>query len=276
MDIEEFIESGAIESYVLGLAAQDEIAHIDQLRQQYPEVQNAINEFEDAIELQATANAVTPPADLKTRIFNSLSNQQESGEVQMFPITDKLDAETLATPVISMKPWRMLAAASVVALIASAALNIYFYNRYSNATSQYQALLIERNSLQANNNIYQTKLGDYQLAAQMMANPDMAKVTMKGVPGKELDMMTTVFWDKNTKDVYLLKNKLPVAAEGKQYQLWALVDGTPVDAGMVDPNCEGACKMKNISKAQGFAITLEKKGGSATPTMDQMFVLGNV
>jgi anti-sigma-K factor RskA len=35
-------------------------------------------------------------------------------------------------------------------------------------------------------------------------------------------------------------------------------------------------KMKNISKAQGFAITLEKKGGSPSPTMEQLYVLGNV
>jgi anti-sigma-K factor RskA len=276
VDIQEFIESGAIESYVLGLAAQDEIAHVEQLRKQYPEVQKAISDFEDAIELQATANAIPPPAELKNRIFNSLSNLQQSGRPQMSPVTDELDVATFATPVISMKPWRMLAAASVIALIASAALNIYFYNRYSNATSQYQALLIERNSLQASNNIYQTRLDDYQLAAQMMANPDMAKVTLKSVAGKEDNLMTTVFWDKNTKDVYLLKNKLPVPTAGKQYQLWALVDGKPVDAGMLDPNCEGACKMKNIPKAQGFAITLEQKGGSPSPTMDQMFVLGTV
>ena len=34
--------------------------------------------------------------------------------------------------------------------------------------------------------------------------------------------------------------------------------------------------MKNIPKPSLFAITLEKKGGSATPTMDQMYVAGKV
>jgi hypothetical protein len=34
--------------------------------------------------------------------------------------------------------------------------------------------------------------------------------------------------------------------------------------------------MKNIPAAQGFAITLERKGGSLSPTMDQMYVNGKV
>ena len=97
---------------------------------------------------------------------------------------------------------------------------------------------------------------------------------MPGVPGKETSL-TTVFWNKNTKDVYLLANKLPQAAEGKQYQLWALVDGKPVDAGLLE-DCNGVCKLKNIPKAQAFAITLEDKGGSASPHLDQLYVIGNV
>jgi len=74
---------------------------------------------------------------------------------------------------------------------------------------------------------------------------------------------------------HLLANKLPQAPSGKQYQLWALVDGKPVDAGMIG-DCNGLCRLKNIPRAQAFAITLEREGGSPTPTMDQMYVLGKV
>jgi anti-sigma-K factor RskA len=38
----------------------------------------------------------------------------------------------------------------------------------------------------------------------------------------------------------------------------------------------GLVKMKNIPRAQAFAITLEKKGGSVTPTMEKLYVLGKV
>jgi anti-sigma-K factor RskA len=86
--------------------------------------------------------------------------------------------------------------------------------------------------------------------------------------------IATVFWDTKTKDVYLLNNNLPQAPQGKQYQLWAIIDGKPVDAGMMDV-CSGVCRMKNIPAAQAFAITLEAQGGNPTP-QGEMYVLGKI
>ena len=70
---------------------------------------------------------------------------------------------------------------------------------------------------------------------------------------------------------------MPQPQAGQQYQLWAIVDGKPVDAGMVeiDPG-KALHRMKNIPKAEAFAITLEKAGGSPTPTLTAMFVMGKV
>jgi anti-sigma-K factor RskA len=34
--------------------------------------------------------------------------------------------------------------------------------------------------------------------------------------------------------------------------------------------------MKNIPRAEAFAITLENAGGSAVPTMSQLYVIGKV
>jgi anti-sigma-K factor RskA len=45
---------------------------------------------------------------------------------------------------------------------------------------------------------------------------------------------------------------------------------------MLDPSCETFCQLKNIQNPQAFAITLEKEGGSAVPTMEMMFVMGGI
>jgi len=34
--------------------------------------------------------------------------------------------------------------------------------------------------------------------------------------------------------------------------------------------------MKSFGRAEAFAITLEKTGGSPTPTMDQMYVIAKI
>jgi anti-sigma-K factor RskA len=112
----------------------------------------------------------------------------------------------------------------------------------------------------------------------LMKNPLMTIVKLPGVPNSPApSSMATVYWNSESKDVYLLINELPKPATGKQYQLWAIVDGKPVDAGIFDTdNGMSFVKLKTIPKAEAFAITLEKKGGSKTPTMDSMYVMGRV
>jgi anti-sigma-K factor RskA len=112
----------------------------------------------------------------------------------------------------------------------------------------------------------------------MMKDPSMAIVKMSAVATSPAHTsMATVYWNTESKDVYLLVNKLPKPVSDKQYQLWAIVDGKPVDAGTFEmPEGVSFVKLKTIPKADAFAITLEKKGGSATPDMEAMYVMGKV
>ncbi|MES2006220.1 MAG: anti-sigma factor [Bacteroidota bacterium] len=257
MDTKAYIETGVIESYVLGMADKQEAAELEQLSRQYPEIREAIDAFEASLERQAQTYAVSPDPRVKKELLA------------------KLDFAKPGKPGILAFTWsRYVAVAAILLLVFSAALNVYFYKQFKSVSSDYQALLTEQNTLTAENQNIQTKALDLYNSMQLMSDPAMIKVSMNGIPGKEGNL-ATVFWDSKSKDVYLLPNKLAEATAGKQYQLWAIVDGKPVDAGMIDA-CTGLCKMKNIPSASMFAITLEKKGGSPAPTMDQMFVAGKV
>jgi anti-sigma-K factor RskA len=79
--------------------------------------------------------------------------------------------------------------------------------------------------------------------------------------------------------VFVANVKLPQPPADKQYQLWAIADGKPVDIGMIENEQSFAAvfqKMKDIHNPQAFAITLEKKGGVPSPTMSEMYVLGKI
>lgn len=270
MDIQAYIQSGVIESYVLGLASAEEIAEVDRMRVQHPEVEQAINDFSTALEDQLLENAIPPP-DVKHRILQAI--KEEEG----FASDGETNGEFRGAKVIKIGIWRTVAAAAVILLVISGGINFYLYDRLDKKNADYQALLSERNSLYANNEVIQTSLRNWQQSAEMMVDPAMAvvKMTGAGLPGKE-GGLATLLWDTRSKDVYVMPNHLPRPEAGKQYQLWALVDGKPVDAGVFDMDCNGVCKMKNIPKAQGFAVTLEKAGGSPTPSLDQMYVKGGV
>ena len=111
----------------------------------------------------------------------------------------------------------------------------------------------------------------------MLMNPDNKMVSLKG-----MDMApqasATIIWNMKDKSVYINPGSLPMPPSGMQYQLWAIVDGKPIDAGvfsMTDGTFEMQ-QMKTMENAQAFAVTLEKMGGSSSPNMHAMYVMGNV
>jgi anti-sigma-K factor RskA len=272
VDIQAYIQSGIIESYVLGLATAEEVEELESLKHQYAEVMQAIFEFSVLVEQKAFENSIKPPSDVKSKIMAAIKDEEKLAPVISLPADVSSNSDV---PAKGFRLWQMLAAASVILFIASACLNFYLYKQYNRKNHAYEALLTERNTLQANNQMYKVHVLQWQKAAEVMSDPAMAVIKMPGTPGKEQNL-ATVYWNTINKDVYVRPNKLPQPAKGKQFQLWALVDGQPVDAGLLDPACAHVCKMKNIPKAQAFAITLENEGGSPTPTMNEMFVLGKV
>lgn len=278
MDIQEYIQSGIIESYVLGLATEEETAELEKLCLEYPELKLAVQTFEAEMEGFATTHAVAPDPAVKDAITAALFTQSTAEHAAPQPVSETpvvpLHAHSEALPMRSRR-WPAIAAAAIILLVVSAALNVYYYSNYKNVTSQYQALLLQRNTLEASNETYKAKYNDLSGNLRLLGDTATRTIKMTGLPGKP-NSLATIYWNRQTNDVYLQANYLPETPTGKQYQLWAIVDGKPVDAGMVG-DCAGAlCKMKNIPSAQAFAITLEKTGGSPTPTLTAMLVLGKV
>ena len=84
-----------------------------------------------------------------------------------------------------------------------------------------------------------------------------------------------VYWDSARSDVYLVVKNMPKLPSDQQYQLWALIDKKAKDLGVFDATDDKVIlKMKNTQKAQAFAITIEKKGGSNSPTLEKMQSMG--
>lgn len=284
MNIQEYISSGIIESYVFGLADAQERAEFERMLLQYPELRKAKEQFEISLEQYAQHNTLQPPSHLKSRIFSTIDMEagKRSDVPPAPPNLTVVGVDNNGTPRSKMGVRRdfarFLAAAAVILLLLSTALNFYFFSRYKEYNDKYQALIVSQTELASHNQILQTRLLEYEKSIEMMKDPAMYIVKMPSVPSSpDPTSATTVYWDTRTKDVYLAVNRLPAPDEGQQYQLWAMVDGKPVDAGVFDmKDSTGMTKMKNIPKAEAFAITLEKKGGSPAPSLDKLYVMGKV
>ena len=273
MNTQEYISSGIVESYVLGLANDQERAEFERMCDAHSEVRAARDAFEISLEQESLANAVPPPKHLRSRILAEIEIENENNSSNIITRKGIKDDKEAAEkpPVISMRRWpRYIAAASIILLVASTALNFYFFNQFKSVTAKYEDVV-------AKNAAYAQNEKEYQNTINKLSNPAMAIIKMMGdsVPTSPApSSMATIYWDTRTKDVFLLINNMPEASAEMQYQLWAIVDGVPVDAGVFDV-AKGIVTMKNIPRAQAFAITLEKRGGSPTPK-GQMYVLGKV
>jgi hypothetical protein len=173
---------------------------------------------------------------------------------------------------------KYFAAAAVVLLVVSTGLNFYFFQQYKLYSSKYDGIVASQQQLAANTNVLQAKVQAYESSLSIIKDPNMVAVKMPAAPtSPSPGSMATIYWNKSTKDVFLLLNNMPQPESGKQYQLWAIVGGKPVDKGVFNMNDAGALiKMKNTPEAEAFAVTLEKQGGSPTPTMNQMYVMGTI
>jgi anti-sigma-K factor RskA len=91
-------------------------------------------------------------------------------------------------------------------------------------------------------------------------------------------MAAMVYWSKAKGEAYVSAAALPMPPKGMQYQVWVMQDGKPVDIGVLPTDMSGTPAMQKVNKpvmyGDAFAITLEKEGGSPTPTMENIYVMG--
>ncbi|NNC82475.1 MAG: anti-sigma factor, partial [Flavobacteriales bacterium] len=105
-------------------------------------------------------------------------------------------------------------------------------------------------------------------------DPNYTQVTLTGTDNAP-SALARVYWNPSKESVYLSVARMDDLPEGKVYQLWALVDGQPVDAGIFTPE-DSLIEMKAIGMGQAFAVTIEDEGGAESPALETLQVIGNV
>ena len=260
MEIKDIISSGLLEIHALGLSTSDEAAQVAVWIKQYPDVKYELSAIETSMEDYAMANAVEPAASLKNKLTN---------KIQSFSSSTRSVSPAKVTGISSF--WKYAAAASVILFLGSAVLNLTYYNKLEKTGT---ALQDTKQELLAAND----KLQNMDADMSVVKNIHSKAVSLDGLPAAP-DAAAKIFWIKNTGEVYIDPSNLPEAPEGKQYQLWGIVDGKPVDGGMIittkKDNKYRIQKMKTFGKAEAFAVTLETTGGNPTPKGD-MYVMGKM
>ena len=258
MDIKTYISSGVIEAYVTGNISPEESSILECVMKNNAEVMQAVFEVQQIFEQLATSQAISPPVHLKDEILKKIDfNRTVEGTGRIVPLKlEKANKENNFSMPIWMK------AASVAVLFG---LGYMGYEVGSKSA--------ELEKIAKNNTELSTKVSSLEEMNSIIMNSK--RIELKGVESHP-EMLADVYWH-TSKKVFLEMKNLPAAPSGKQYQLWAIVDGKPVDMGMYSAKADSTVQeMKSVDNAQAFAITLEKEGGNPTPTMEEMYVMGTI
>ncbi len=284
MDLSCIISSGDLELYILGMLPEEEANQIAQLAILFPEVQTELDRISESLEGLGTVATAAPSASVKDSLMGKLRAIKEE-EQKVIPfgshISEKKENETLRieAPVVELtkrgNKTSWLLAASFIGLVFSLGFLIFFISKNKQSQTELASLRQQSDSLRSNVSTQEQEILALNQTLHMEQSNDYRKINLVNVPGKP-QALAHVHWNINTKEVYTCDISLPQAPSDKQYQLWAIVDGKPVDAGMLSGVKFLAQKMKIFEKAEMFAITLEKRGGSPTPTMEEMYVAAKV
>jgi anti-sigma-K factor RskA len=268
VNVQEYIESGIIESYVMDLATESERAEFEQYCTQYPELVAARKDFEEKLERHASENAEHPPVGVKVKILEAIGNQGSLKSVSFNPPKQIINMENSTSSRGS--GWSRLAAAASIILIVGLA---WFGYRTSSANKD----LADKNSaLTEKLNSTDSILNQIVAEQKVVKDPNVTVVNMVGTQVAPKSS-ANIYWDSTSSNVYLVVKNMPNLPSDKQYQLWALIDGKPKDLGVFDASEDKVIlQMKNTQKAQAFAITIQQRGGSPSPTLEKMQSLGKV
>lgn len=261
---EEFLESGLLEVYIMGLSNTEEAALVERMLEKYPELYDEKNAIELTLEDAAFANPIEPNPALFGKISNQIFQKENTSQ------EPKQESKLLVSPNRKGSYWNPLSMAASIGLVVCLSAIFYLYQQNKELHTASTLAKVEEVFLKGQVEELQkaqVQSSNFTNSIGQVGTRQIVLVSTQQKASKAI-----VFWNPENHKVWLVNAELPELPKDKQYQLWGIVGGKPTDAGVFDanPNASIAIELKSISKPQAFAVTIENRGGSASPTLSTL------
>jgi anti-sigma-K factor RskA len=253
MNKEQFLNTGLLEQYALGLTDAEESEAVEQHLEQFPELRDELYAMQEALENYAKQYAISPPDGVKQQIMHKVEDtapQPRAGRRASY------------TSGMTWSKWL-----SYAALIALTLGYLYQSNRYKQTRQELRSTQVSLNSCESQNQSLQDSRRIYAFISDTNTQP----ITLKGTPF-HADASAIVYWNEDRKQGYFFASGLPEPPADKQYQIWADVENEMISIGLLDYQTKDLQAIQYIAEATSLNITLEPKGGSKTPTVSNLYV----
>ncbi|TDU42801.1 anti-sigma-K factor rskA [Gelidibacter sediminis] len=247
--LQHFMESGLLDSYILGTTTLDENLEVESYIAEFPEVASEYERLQENLEILAKASTVEAPKYILNDVLKEIS--KETPVVQMTPVAQR------------RTPWYSIAASIIAFVFASTA--FFLYEKNISLSHENQVVVDEifdlRSDIEENNN----KLENVMLQFMKLNNPETEKYVLRG-NSRAKNLKTVAYINAVDKTSMIDVVSLPKLPEDQSYQIWAELQDRMVNLGILD---ESERKLKTIpymENALGLSITIEPKSGAQLST----------
>lgn len=213
-----------------------------------------------------------PPAELRERILAALPAASSRAEpaaeshVDSSPVAEPDDGESRG------RLWPWVAVAATLAAIALGLGSLRLRDDLQAVRAQLATVRDQAAEAETLRDSLSRLVAD--VSSLVTSNP----VTLSGT-SPDMAGRARVFIDVDTGRTLLLVDDLPVLPPDQVYQLWAIRDGTPTDAGAFRLERAGPAWIElsestDVSEADLLAVTVEQAPGASAPTSDPILAGG--
>lgn len=254
MNKEQFLNTGLLEQYALGLTDSEESQIVEKHLKSFPELGEELQAMQSALEQYAQQYAIQAPSGLKNKILEDIGDPSDTS-------FDGAQNEQFSTQ-ISWSKWL-----SYAALIALTLGYLYKGHQTNLANREIRQQQIALASCNERNDKLEASQAIYAFISDTHTQPVLLKGTAVS-PESE----AVVYWNEDKASAYFFASQLPEPAADKQYQIWADVEGEMISVGLLDYQTKDLQQINYIANAESLNITLEPKGGSEHPNVAQLYV----
>lgn len=248
MTKKEFLESGLVEQYILGLTDEHESELVEKFAREDPAIRRMIRQTRKELSTAMERSGV-PPRDLK-----------EPDVPESTPPIGKLDYFRILT--------------SLLVLALAIALWVV-YGNYRQALSENHRLASELAVLRS---VCSEKNQQVYDARQLQAVLDHGATCKRPVFSEDPDNQVAglMFWNDEAGKAFFQALELPDPGPEHQYQLWAKVNGEMVNMGLLKDLSSRIVEYRYVEDAIGWNLTMEPEGGAESPDIDRIVASGSL
>ncbi len=252
-EAKEFLESGLLESYLMGTCSEKELETVEIYLAKYPEVREEYNMLQEKIERSAQELAVKAPTNLKEAIISCLEDDCDYETRSNLVKTRRYNIPTYI-------PW--------AAMVASIVFSIAIWLNNNNLRNHNDALSVLNADLEEQFKDQDKLISDLESKLFLSGHDRTERILLTG-NDLSPQFKTTAFWNDVARKAVIYINEIDKLSSDKCYQLWADVNGEMINLGVIPPKT-GAIEVKFYENASSLNVTIEPNGGSDHPNVENI------